>query len=90
MKFFEKNSEYKTWDETFSFVENLAGGAGIGATLAALGAKAQTGIIKKKLKAIEGIKKLKPNTLRMSIIGGLIGSVMGAGKHFYEQEHYTK
>ncbi len=90
MKFFEKTSEYKTWDENFSFVENITGGAAIGASLAALGAKVQVGIIKKKLEAVKNIKKIKANSLRMSIIGGLIGSVMGAGKHFYEQQKYQK
>jgi hypothetical protein len=90
MKFFEKTSEYKTWDENFSFTENIAGGSAIGAALGAFGAKTQTSIIKKKLKAIEEIKKIRPNTLRLGIIGALIGSAMGAGKHFYEQEKYTK
>ena len=90
MKFFEKTSEYKAWNEKSSFTDNISGGAAIGSFMGAFGAKTQANIIKNKLKAIEEIKKIKPNILRMSIIGGLIGSVMGAGKHFYEQEKYTK
>ena len=90
MKYFEKTSEYKTWDENFSFTENLAGGAGIGAALGALGAKVQTNLIKKKLKAVKEIKMIQPNILRMGIVGGILGGVAGLGKHFYEQEHYTK
>jgi hypothetical protein len=90
MKYFEKLSENKPWEDEYSFTENLAGGAGIGATTAALAATMQTNMIKKKLKAVEGIKKLTPNALRMSIIGGLIGATAGAGKYFYEEEKYTK
>lgn len=90
MKFFEKNAEYKTWDETFSLAENVGGSMGIGALLSGSSAKIQTSLINKKLKAVKQIAKIHPNILRMSILGGLFGGVAGAGKHFYEQEHYTK
>jgi hypothetical protein len=90
MKFFEKTSEYKTWDETFSLAENVGGGISVGALLSGASAKVQTSLINKKLKAIKQITKLHPNILRMSILGGLFGGVAGAGKHLYEQEHYKK
>ena len=90
MKYFEKLSEYKTWDKNLSFHENVWGGGLTGATLSLIGANIQNNTIRKKLKAIEEIKKIKPNLLRASLIGGLFGGIAGAGKHFYEEEHYKK
>jgi Na+/citrate or Na+/malate symporter len=90
MKFFEKTSEHKTWDDRHSFIQNITGGAAIGSLLSGASAKIQTSLINKKLKAVKQIAKIRPNILRMSILGGLGGAVLGLGKHFYEQEHYTK
>lgn len=90
MKFFEKSSKYKTWDENYSFGQNVTGGAAIGGIVAGLGAEAQAGLIKRKLKAVEGIKKIKPNVVLLSVLGGLGGAALGYGKHLYEQEKYTK
>ncbi len=90
MKFFEKSSEYKTWDEIYSLSENVGVSFGLGALLSGASAKIQTSLINKKLKAVEQITKIRPNILRMSILGGLVGGVAGLGKHLYEQEHYTK
>ena len=90
MKYFEKLSEYKTWDRNFSLHENVLGGGLTGATLSLIGANIQTNTIQKKLKAIAEIKKIKPNLLRASLIGGLFGTMAGAGRYFYEEEHYKK
>jgi hypothetical protein len=90
MKYFEKTSKYKTWDEDFSFTENIAGGTAIGALVGGLSAEAQAALIKRKLRLVEGIKKIKPNTALFGILGGLGGAFLGLGKHFYEQEHYKK
>jgi len=90
VKYFEKTSKYKTWDEGSSFTENLGGGAAIGSAAAIMASEQQVNIIKKKLKAIEEIKRLKPNVIRMSIFGGLAGAALGYGKHLYEKEQYTK
>lgn len=87
MKYFEKISEYKTWDKDYSFKEHLIGGTGVGATLATMGAIIQKNSIDKKIKAI---KEIKPNFLRAAIKGGAFGALIGLGQHFYEQEHYTK
>jgi hypothetical protein len=87
MKFFEKISEYKAWDEKYSFKEHLIGGVGIGATLSTMGAAIQQRSINKKIKAIQ---HLKPNYLRAAIKGGIFGGLVGLGQHFYEQEKYTK
>jgi hypothetical protein len=90
VKYFKKIAAYKTWDDKLSFTEDLGGGAAIGSATAVLGSKYQTGIIKKKLKALQEIKKIKPNLVRMSIVGGLAGAALGYGKYLYEKEQYTK
>ena len=90
MKYFEKTSKYKTWDEDSPFMTNVTGGAAVGGTIGGLSAWAQAALIRKKLKLVEGIKKIKPNVALFGILGGLGGAVLGLGKHFYEQENYTK
>ena len=90
MKFFEKNSEYKIWDENYDFAQNITGGAAIGGIIAGLSAEAQAGLIRRKLKAVEGTKKIKPSVALLSVLGGLGGAVLGYGKHLYEKEDYTK
>ncbi|KYK22671.1 hypothetical protein AYK24_00155 [Thermoplasmatales archaeon SG8-52-4] len=90
MKYFEKISEYKEWDDRHAFTENIPGGAAIGAFVGPIAAKLQAQLINRKLKAIEEIKPFKPALIRASIIGGLLGSIVGAGKYVYEKEYYTK
>ena len=90
MKYFEKISEYKEWDKKYSLKEHALGGAGVGATLAAMGAAIQTNYTKNINKKIKAIQTIKPNYLRAAIKGGIFGTLVGLGQHFYEEEHYTK
>jgi hypothetical protein len=90
MKFFEKISRYETWDSGVSLKENLIGGASIGVMASLMGAKIQTELIKEKLKTIKGIKNFRPSLSRVVLPAAMFGGVLGLGKHFYEQDYYTK
>jgi hypothetical protein len=90
MKYFEKIAKNKTWDSGVSLKENLIGGASIGVMASLMGAKIQTELIKEKLKAIKGIKNFRPSLSRVVLPGAIFGGVLGLGKHFYDEDYYTK